>query len=80
MKLAILGGGSCFALNLANLCEKLGIQHFGIGRSKRKEPAFWVVQNHYRYFQSHVVDELPAVMAILDTERPSVVVNIAAQW
>ena len=79
MKVAILGGGSCFSLNLANLLEKKGIEHFGIGRSGRKPPAMWTVDHHYRYHQAHVVTQLPAVMAILDTEKPDVIVNIAAQ-
>jgi dTDP-glucose 4,6-dehydratase len=39
----------------------------------------WPVEHHYRYFQGHVVDQLPAVMAILDTEKPDVIVNFAAQ-
>ena len=79
MKIGIIGGGSCFALNLANLLHKNGIDHFGIGRSVRKPDAMWTVDHHYRYRQVNIVTQLPAVMAILDTERPDVVVNIAAQ-
>jgi len=33
MKIGILGGGNCYALNLANLCKQEGIDVFGIGRS-----------------------------------------------
>ncbi len=78
MKIAIAGGGNCYALNLARLCHARGIEHFGIGRSPRKYPAFWV-SHHYPYHRAHLVDELPAALAILDTERPDVVVNFAAQ-
>ena len=79
MRIGILGGGSCFALNLAKHLSECSIDHFGIGRSPRKPPAMWPVEHHYRYYQGHVVDQLPTVMAILDTERPDVIVNIAAQ-
>lgn len=79
MKIGILGGGSCFALNLAKYLSECGIDHFGIGRSVRKSPAMWPVDHHYRYWALHVVDQLPEVMSILDTEKPDVIVNFAAQ-
>jgi dTDP-glucose 4,6-dehydratase len=79
MKIAILGGGSCFALNLARYLSECGIEHFGIGRSPRKPPALWPIEHHYRYHALHVVDQLQAVMAVLDTEKPDVIVNFAAQ-
>lgn len=78
MKIGILGGGGCFALNFARLCNERGIDHFGIGRSK-KFPPFWEIEHHYRYWKLHLVTELPAVMAVLDTERPDAIVNFAAQ-
>ena len=78
MKVAIIGGGGCFALNFARYLDKQGIEHFGIGRST-KAPAFWQVDHHYRYWTLHLVSQLPAVMAVLDTERPDVVVQFAAQ-
>ena len=79
MRIGILGGGSCFALNLAKHLSECGIEHFGIGRSPRKPAAMWPVSHHYRYQIAHVVDQLPAVMAILDTEKPDVIINFAAQ-
>lgn len=79
MKVAILGGGGCFALNFAHFLNSLGIDHFGIGRSPRKAPPFWQVQHHYRYYQAHLVTQQPAALAILDQERPDVIVNYAAQ-
>jgi dTDP-glucose 4,6-dehydratase len=78
VKVALLGGGNVYALNLAAHLHAHGIEHFGIGRSPRKPQAMWA-QHHYRYYQAHLVSQLPAVMAWLDTERPDVVVNFAAQ-
>lgn len=79
MKIGILGGGNCYALNLANLCKAEGIDVFGIGRSKEKSPAMWQVFHGYRYTQQHLSDNLYSALAILDTERPDVIVNFAAQ-
>jgi dTDP-glucose 4,6-dehydratase len=78
MKLAILGGGNCYALNLAKHCHALGIDHFGIGRSERKPAPFWV-EHDYRYRRLHLITDLPSVMAVLETERPDIIVNFAAQ-
>ena len=79
MKVAILGGGGCFAINFANYLASDGIDHFGIGRSGLKIPAFWQVDHYYKYHKLHLVDQLSAVIAVLDTERPNVIVNYAAQ-
>lgn len=79
MKVAILGGGGCFALNFARLCHERGIDHFGIGRSGPKAAPFWLVEHHYRFQPLHLVDQLAATMAVLDTEKPDVIVNFAAQ-
>lgn len=79
MKVGLLGGGGCFALNFAQHLSKAGIEHFGIGRSAKKLYPFWLVEHHYPYWALHIVDQLPAVMAVLDTERPDVIVNFAAQ-
>ena len=78
MKVAILGGGNVYALDLARHLHELGIQHFGIGRSPRKPPAFWV-EHHYDYRALHLRRERTAVMAVLDTEKPDIIVNYAAQ-
>ena len=79
MKVGILGGGGCFALNFANYLHAIGVDHFGIGRSKPKPEPFWLVQHHYRYHAIHLVSGLPATLAVLDTERPDVIVQFAAQ-
>jgi nucleoside-diphosphate-sugar epimerase len=44
-----------------------------------KAPAFWQVDGHYRYWKLHIVDEMAATLAVLDTEKPDVIVNFAAQ-
>ncbi len=79
MKVAILGGGGCFALNFARHLNENGIEHFGIGRSRRKADPFWLAPPAYNYHALHLVTQLQAVMAVLDTEKPDVVVNFAAQ-
>lgn len=79
MKIGILGGGNCYALNLANLAHKEGFDVFGIGRSPQKVPAMWQVFEGYRYYQAHLVMQLESAVAILDTERPDIIVNFAAQ-
>lgn len=40
---------------------------------------FWLINHHYPYHALHLVDNLPAIMAVLDQARPDVVVNYAAQ-
>ena len=70
MKIGILGGGNCYALNLANLSKKSGFDVFGIGRNPPKVPALWQVYKEYRYYQAHLLFHLQAALAILDTERP----------
>jgi len=79
MKVALVGGGGCFALNFAKYLHSQGIDNFGIGRSARKPDPFWQVDHHFKYHQLHLVDQLPAIMAVLDSERPDVIVNFAAQ-
>jgi len=78
MKVGILGGCSCFALNFAKELAKAGIDHFGIGRS-HKDAAFWPIYHDYRYTKAHLVTEMPIVLKVLDIERPDVIVNFAAQ-
>jgi dTDP-glucose 4,6-dehydratase len=79
VKVGILGAGGCFALAFARHLDSLGIEHFGIGRSKPKASPFWLAPPGYRYHALHLVTSLPATMAVLDTERPDIIVNFAAQ-
>jgi hypothetical protein len=69
MKVAILGGGGCFAINFANHLRALGIDHFGVGRSAPKVPAFWQLDGHYRYYKMHIVNELAAASRRRSTPR-----------
>jgi dTDP-glucose 4,6-dehydratase len=79
MKIALLGGGGAFALNFANLLEEKQIEHFGLGRSGPKAPAFWLVPKNYKFWEIHLVDQMQAALAVLDAMRPDVIVNFAAQ-
>lgn len=79
MKICILGGGNVYALNLARHLHEIGIEHFGIGRSGPKAPAFWQVEHAYRFHALHLIHDLPLVLELLDRERPDVIVNFAAQ-
>ena len=79
MKIGITGGGNPFALNLAKYAKSLGHDVFGIGRSPPRTPSMWPVHKDYRYYQIHLVTQLEAFVAMLDTERPEVIVNFAAQ-
>lgn len=79
MKVAILGGGGCFALDFARHLDSLGIDHFGIGRSGPKAPPFWLAPKGYRYYALHLVTQLHETMEVIDAERPDVIVNYAAQ-
>lgn len=79
MKIAILGGGGCFALNFARHLDSKQVDHFGIGRSGPKAPPFWLAPQGYRFWALHLVDQMQATLAVLDTERPDVIVNFAAQ-
>lgn len=78
-KVAIIGGGGCFALNFAKHLAEQQIECFGIGRTGPKPKAFWLAPEKYYFWQFHLVDQLPAVMNVLDQEKPDVVVNFAAQ-
>jgi dTDP-glucose 4,6-dehydratase len=79
VKIAILGGGNVYALNFARHLSEIGIEHFGIGRSGPKPKPLWQVDHHYRFWALHLVDQLSAYLALLDTEKPDTVVNFAAQ-
>lgn len=79
MKVALIGAGNVYALNLARHLHSLGIDHFGVGRGPVKRPAFWQVEHEFRYHRLHLVDDIHEVMALLDRERPDIVIQFAAQ-
>lgn len=80
MKIAILGGGSCFAINLAHHLCKRGDSVLSISRSPlRSSPFTYGVEGQdFVYIEAHLVTELPRIMAILDEFQPDVIVNFAA--
>jgi dTDP-glucose 4,6-dehydratase len=70
IRVAIVGGGCPFGLNLARHLLAKGYEVLGIGRS----PA----ETTWPYKQFHISSELDAVVQELDTWRPEVIVNFAA--
>ena len=81
MKVAILGAGSCFAMNLATHLVKRGDEVLSISRSPIRPPAFTLgleTEKNFRYEQAHLVTQLPRTMVLLDTFRPDLVINFAA--
>lgn len=78
-KVGILGGGSCFAQNIASHLISRGYDCFGIGRSAKKSPAFWLVPESYRYFTYSVGPDNEFIMDLLDIERPQYLICLAAQ-
>lgn len=79
MKICILGGGNVYALNLARHLHSLGIEHFGIGRTGPKAPAFWQVEHAYEFHALHMIYDMEDVLAVLDRRHPDVIVNFLAQ-
>lgn len=79
MKVGILGGGNCHALALARHLHAEGIDCFGIGRSAPKAAPLWLAPAGYRYHVAHLGRDLVTTLGLLDSERPDVVVNFAAQ-
>ena len=81
MRIAILGAGSCFALNLARQLVDRGDEVFGISRSPMRPAPFTLgleAEPLFRYERGHLVAGLPRVMGYLDSFRPDAVINFAA--
>lgn len=81
MKVAVLGQGSCFAMNLAKHLVNRGDTVLGISRSPMRGPAFTLgLENEprFRYEQAHLVNQLDLVMWWLDDFTPDVIINFAA--
>src|SRR3990167_9135724 len=79
MKIAVLGSGGCFAQNFVRYLADQGIESFGIGRSGPKAAPFWNLPKDFRFWQLHLVTQLPETMRILDELKPEVIVQFAAQ-
>ena len=81
MKVAILGAGSCFAVNLAKHLTDQGDEVLAISRSPMRHPAFTLgleSSTGYRYEQAHLVTQLDLTMQHLDAFRPEQIINFAA--
>lgn len=81
MKFAIIGGGNCYALNLARMLLNHGHNVIGIGRSPLKGPAFTLgaVRMGYRYWNYSIGPDTEFAMDVLDAEKPEVIVSFCAQ-
>jgi dTDP-glucose 4,6-dehydratase len=79
LRVAILGGGNPYALNLACHLSTLGIRAFGIGRSPPKAAPFWLAPSGYEYHHAEIGISNSDVLDILDERKPDVIVNFAAQ-
>ena len=81
MKVAVLGAGSCFAVNLATHLVSRGDEVLGISKSPMRGPAFTLgleSNSLYRYEQAHLVSQLDRILVLLDVFRPDVIINLAA--
>ena len=81
MKVAILGGGSCFAMNLSHHLVSRGDEILSISRSPmRSKPFTYGLEDErsFRYESAHLVTELPKIMVHLDVFRPDIIINFAA--
>ena len=81
---AILGGGGSFGIHAAQylLDEARPKKVIGIGRNPLRPEPFSLnvhLRDGYEYHARHVTHELDLLLEILDREKPSVIVNFAAQ-
>lgn len=81
MKWLILGGGNCYALNLADMLLSRGHEVVGVGRSALRGPAFSgdVLKNGYEYHVYSVGPDTEFIVNLIRWERPQYIVNFAAQ-
>jgi len=81
----ILGGGGFVGVRLAQyLMDNVpDVRVVAIGRNPERPEAFAVPPRlrcgRYEYRQVHLVSQTDQVLALLESERPSVIVNVAAQ-
>jgi len=81
VKVAILGQGSCFAMNLARHMIDRGDTVLGISRSPMRGPPFTYGLEHeprFRYEQVHLVLRQTKALVLLDELEPDVIINFAA--
>lgn len=81
MRIAVLGAGSCFAVNLARHLIDRGDEVLAISRSPMRSPPFTLgLENEpkYRYEQVHLVLRQTKALVLLDEFAPEIIVNFAA--
>lgn len=81
MKVAILGGGSCFAMNLARYLVDEGHNVLSISRSLIRPAPFTLAletEDRFTYRQAHLLNQLDRTMGYLDEFMPEMVVNFTA--
>jgi dTDP-glucose 4,6-dehydratase len=81
MRIAVLGQGSCFAINLSKHLVARGDEVLGISRSPLRDPAFTLgLESHprFKYQQAHLVLDMDKLFPFLDAFEPQVIVNFAA--
>lgn len=81
---AIIGGGGCFGIHTAMylLDHAKPKKVIGIGRNLlRPEPFSLNIQyrDGYEYHARHITYELDLLLALLDREKPEIIINYAAQ-
>ena len=81
MKIIIIGAGGCFGQNAAMwLCER-GHEVIGIARAPKKPECFSLGFRHprYRYEVLHLINDLGAILCLIEDACPDVIINYAAQ-
>lgn len=84
-KVVVLGANSFSGQDFVDLLlDELGCQVIGVSRSPERSPLFLRYMAgrdlvHYRYHQLDINRDMPALLGLLDDERPEYVVNFAAQ-
>jgi dTDP-glucose 4,6-dehydratase len=79
VKVAILGGGNPYAINLARMLLSQGHEVIGIGRSSLKGPSFTFGVEGYQYHVYSIGPDTDFILDLLKAEKPEVIVNYAAQ-
>lgn len=81
-KWAILGGGGSFGIHLAHFLLDHGQEVISIGRNPSKAAPFTIGikdREGFRYGVAHLNVEQVLLFEFLDDEKPSIIVNFAAQ-
>lgn len=79
--IAIIGGGGAFGIHTAlYLLQAMGCRIIGIGRSPLRNYLSSLIRDtDYQYYPCHLVHEYDRLHDILEQEKPSIIINFAAQ-